>query len=100
MSNELYEGLELKKVNEADIEMIKKYKSIYSILKYEQQQEEYKEEYKERYMIALALNNEDISSDMFISVVSILHDLRRKVDKVREALVNGEAKIIKESKEK
>lgn len=84
MSNELYEGLELKKVNEADIEMIKKYKSMYSILKYEQQQEEYKEEYKERYMIALALNNEDISSDMFISVVSILHDLRRKVDKVRE----------------
>lgn len=84
MEKDYFESLMLEEINKEDIELIKKYKLIYSIIKYEQQSEKFKEENREKYMKALNLNNEDITEDIFPDVINALDNLKETVDNIRE----------------
>ena len=71
-------------LDENEIEIIKKYKLMYSIIKFEHQSKEYKHENNERNMIALNLNKEDINENMSETIISLLAEEKEKIDEIRE----------------
>ena len=84
MEKDYFESLNLEKVSNEDLELIKKYKLIYSIIKFQKQDQSYQDEHMKNNMIALNLNNEDITEDLYPDVVNVLESLKASVDEKRE----------------
>lgn len=84
MELKTYQKLGLKTVDENEIKVIKKYKLIYSIIKYMKQNEGFQKDNNVRYMKALQLNEEDINENMFEDAEEILKQEYAKVSEIRE----------------
>ena len=84
MEKDYFESLGLEIVNKDDRDLIKKYKLIYMIINSERKGNEFQEENRDKIMLALNLNNEDISEDIYPDVVNVLENLKESVDEKRE----------------